>query len=111
MQRVSLMASYQAHGHPTIHGLPSGSTSSIFSDIKMKRQLLFKQNCSLTELLATSHSITANYLYEFSVLTEIDRIIFSNAHLLSWPGVIHLLMYVKTLKYSGVYPEQNRGAL
>lgn len=106
------MASYQAHGHPTIRGLPAGPTSPIFSEIKMKRrQLIFKQNCSLPELLAGSRSVTANYLYEFSILTEIDRITFSNAHLLSWPGVVCLLMYVKSLKYSGVYPEKNRGAL
>lgn len=99
------MASYQAHGHPIIHGLPAGSTLSIFSEIKMKRrQLLFKQNCSLPELLA-------NYLCELSILTEMDRMTFSNAHLLSWPGVIRLLMYVKSLKYLGIYSEENRGAL
>lgn len=106
------MPSYQAHGHPIIHGLPAGSTLSIFSEIKMKRrQLLFKQNCSLLEILASSHSITANYLYELSILTEIDRMAFSNAHLLSWPGDIWLLMYVKSLKYSGIYSEKNRGVL
>lgn len=50
----------------------------------MKRtQLLFKQNCSLPELLATSHSITGNYLYESSILTETDRLTFSNA-LVAW---------------------------
>lgn len=76
------MASYRAHGHPIVHGLPAGPTSSIFSEIKRKRrQLLFKQNCSLPELLALSHRISANYLYEFSILTKIDGITFSNAHL------------------------------
>lgn len=106
------MASYQAQGHPIIHALPAGPTSSIFSEIKMKRrQLLFKQNCSLPELLASSHNITENYLYEFSILAEIDRITFSKVHLLSWPGVFRLLMYVKSLKYSRVYTGKNRGAL
>lgn len=93
MQRFSLMTSYQSHGHPINHGLPAGSTSSIFSEIKMKRrQLLFKQNCSLSELLLSPHRVAANYLHEFSILTKINWITFSKAHLLLWPGVIFLWM-------------------
>lgn len=112
--KISLMTSYQSHGHPINHGLPAGSTSSMFSEIKMKRrQLLFKQNCSLSELLLSPHSVAANYLHEFSILTKINWIAFSKAHLLLWPGVIFLWMSPTLSNLWSIlkYPEKNRGDL